>query len=104
MICGLGCGFVGRGSERLLDRGAPVLTVTDPCFWHGCGTNLSRRQSATTAGAPTGQARVCLAAPPPASATLPVPSIRASRNGRHMLTAPEPSAWEAWVIWQQLLR
>lgn len=51
MICGLSCGFVGRGSERLLDRGAPVLTVADPCIWHGCGTNPSRRQSATTAGA-----------------------------------------------------
>ena len=32
--------------------------------------SLSRRQSATTQGAPTDQARVCLAAPPPASATL----------------------------------
>jgi hypothetical protein len=63
MVCGLSCGFVGRGSGRLLDRGAPVLTVVDPCIWHGCGTNPSRRQSATTAGAPTDQARVCLAAP-----------------------------------------
>jgi hypothetical protein len=47
-----------------------VLTVANPCIWHGCGTNLSRRQSATAAGAPTDQARVCLAAPPPASTTL----------------------------------
>jgi hypothetical protein len=47
-----------------------VLTVADPCIWHGCGTNLSRRQPATTPGAPTDQARVCLAAPPPSSATL----------------------------------
>jgi hypothetical protein len=51
------------------DRGAPVLTVADPYIWHACGTNLSRRQSATTAGAPTDQARVCLAAPPPVAAT-----------------------------------
>lgn len=72
MICGLSCDFAGRGSGRLLDCGVPVLTVTDSCIWHGCGTNLSRRQPATTAGAPTGQARVCLVALPPASTTLPV--------------------------------
>jgi hypothetical protein len=47
-----------------------VLTMVDPCIWHGCGTNLSRRQSATMAGASTDWARVCLAAPTPASATL----------------------------------
>jgi hypothetical protein len=40
VICGLDWGSVGRGSERLLGRRAPVLTVTDPCFWHGCGTDL----------------------------------------------------------------
>jgi hypothetical protein len=40
VICGLSCGFIGQGSERLLGRGAPVLTVTGPCFWHGCGTDL----------------------------------------------------------------
>jgi hypothetical protein len=39
VICGLSCGFAGRGSERLLDRGGPALTVADPCIWHGCGTN-----------------------------------------------------------------
>jgi hypothetical protein len=66
----------------VLDRGAPVLTVADPCIWHGCGTNLSRRQSAMTARAPTGQVRACLTAPPPASATLAVPSTRASRDVR----------------------
>lgn len=77
MISGLSCGFAGRGSGRLLSRRAPVLTVTDPCIWHGCGTNLSRRQSRTTAGAPAEQARVCLVAPPPASITLRVPSTRA---------------------------
>jgi hypothetical protein len=38
VISGLSCGFGGRGSEWLLDRGAPVFTVTDPCIWHGCGT------------------------------------------------------------------
>lgn len=42
MICGLSCGFAERGSGRLPDRGAPALTVADPCIWHGCGTNLSR--------------------------------------------------------------
>lgn len=47
MVSGLICGFAGRGSERLLDRGAPALTVADPCIWHGRGTSLSRRQSAT---------------------------------------------------------
>lgn len=92
MILGLSCGFAGRGSGRLLDRRAPVLTVADPCIWHGCGTNLSRRQSATTVTAPTDQARVCLAAPPPAFTTLPVPSTRASYDSRHVMTAPEPSA------------
>jgi hypothetical protein len=50
VTCGLICGFAGRGSERLLDRRAPVLTVANPCIWHGCGTNLSRRQSATRVG------------------------------------------------------
>lgn len=24
-----------------------MFTVADPCIWHGCGTNLNRRQSAT---------------------------------------------------------
>lgn len=46
------------------------------------GPNLSRRQSATTAGALTDQARVCLVAPPPESATLLMPSTRVSRDGR----------------------
>jgi hypothetical protein len=87
--------FAGRGSGRLLDLRAPVLTVTDPCIWHGCGTNLSRRQSATMVGAPTDQARVCLAAPPRAFTTLPASSTRASYDGRHLMTVPEPSAWEA---------
>ena len=63
-----------RPRQRAATRpGAPVLTAADPCIWHGCGTNLSRRQSATTVGAPTDQARVCLAALPPAFTTLPVP-------------------------------
>ncbi|GLW45553.1 hypothetical protein Stsp02_12150 [Streptomyces sp. NBRC 14336] len=46
------------------------LTVADPCIWHGSGTNLSRRKSATTAGAPPDGARVCLAALPPVHGTL----------------------------------
>lgn len=50
MICGLSCGFVGRGSGRLLGCRTPVLTVADHRIWHGCGTNLSRRQSATMVG------------------------------------------------------
>lgn len=98
MIRGLSCDFAGRGSERLLDRGTPVLTVAAPCIWHDCGTNLSRRQSATTAGASTDPARVCLAAPPPTFTTLSVPSTRGSRDGRHVAAVPEPSAWEAAVI------
>lgn len=57
--------------------------------------SLSRRQSATAAGAPTDHARVCLAAPPPASGTLPMPSIRAPHGGRPATTPPEPSAREA---------
>lgn len=87
MISGLSCGFTGRGSGRLLARKAPVLTVADPCIWHGCGTNLNRRQSATMAGTPTDHARVCLVAPPPASAMLPVPSTRASADGQRLTTA-----------------
>jgi hypothetical protein len=78
VICGLSCGFASRGRGGCSNRGAPVLTVADPCIWHGCGTNLSRGQPATTAGASTDQARVCLAVPPPVSTTLPVPSTRAS--------------------------
>lgn len=60
--------------------------------------NLSRRQSATMAGAPTDHARVCLAAPPPASATLILPLNRASCDGHIVITAPEPSAVELPVI------
>lgn len=70
MIPLLSCGFTGQGRGRVLAHEAPMLTVAAPCIWHGCGTNLSRRQPATTACASTDQARVCLAAPPPASATL----------------------------------
>jgi hypothetical protein len=91
VTCGLSCGFADRRRRRVLGRGAPVLTVADPCIWHGCGTNLSRRQSATAAGAPTDQARVCLATPPPASTTLPVLSTKTNHDVRHILTALEPS-------------
>jgi hypothetical protein len=50
VTCRLSCGFVGRGSRRLLVCIAPVLTVADPCIWHGCGTDFDPRQSATRAG------------------------------------------------------
>jgi hypothetical protein len=49
VILDLSCDFASRGSGRLLDRRAPMLTVADPCIWHGCGTNLGRRQPATMA-------------------------------------------------------
>jgi hypothetical protein len=52
--------------------------MTSAQSWIQVGPYPSRRQSATTARRPTGHARVCLAAPPPASATLPVSSTRAS--------------------------
>jgi len=83
----LSCGFTELGSGRVLDHEALSLTVADPCIWHGCGTNLSRRLPATTTGALTDQARVCLAAPPPTFATLSVLSTRAGHDGRHVLTA-----------------
>lgn len=73
----LSCGSIGLGSGRVLAHEGPVLTVADPCVWHGCGTNLNRRQSVTMAGAPTDQARVCLAAPSPTSAMLPVSTASA---------------------------
>lgn len=82
MISVLSCGFTDRGSGRLLDRGAPALTVTAPCIWHGCGTHLSRRQPATSASAPSDHARVCLAAPPPASATLSACVVSQSKPRR----------------------
>lgn len=63
-------GFDDWRDARQLDCQNPWLTVADRCIWHDSGTNLSRRQPATTAGAPTDHARVCLVAPPPASATL----------------------------------
>jgi hypothetical protein len=66
-----------------------VLTVADFCIWHGRGTNLSRRQSATAPGAPTKKARMCLAAPPPTFTTLPMPSARASDDSWHVLLSPQ---------------
>lgn len=48
MIPDLSCDFACRGSGRLLDCRAPMLTVADLCGRHGFGTDLSRRQSATT--------------------------------------------------------
>lgn len=46
----------------------PQSGVMCQFFWQCSGTNLSRRQSATTVGASADHARVCLAAPPQASA------------------------------------
>lgn len=98
MICGLSCGFVGRGSEQLLDWGAPVLPLADSCMWHGCGTNLSRREPVTMAGAPTDQTRVCLAAPPRAPTTLSVRLTRTSLDGRHVMTVLRPSLRGGQVV------
>lgn len=68
---------------REFDREAPLLTVAAPCIWHGSGTNLSRRQSATTTGAPIDHARVCLAAPHrPQSRHRGLSSTRVSGDGR----------------------
>jgi hypothetical protein len=66
--------------------------------------NLSRRQSAPIAETPTDHARVCLAAPPPASATLLMPSTRASTDGRPVTKVLESSAWEAEIIRGSLWR
>lgn len=58
--------FDTRSVCRELDCKTLLLIVADPCIWHGSGTNLSRRKSATMVGQPTMQARVCLVVPPPA--------------------------------------
>lgn len=63
--------------------------MADLCIWHGSGTKLSRRKPATTEGAPTDQARVCLAAPPPASATLS--ACAAGQNQTRRLARDERS-------------
>lgn len=58
-----------------------------------CSGLVAVPQPTTTspdAGAPTNQARVCLAAPRLAATTLPVPLTRASPDCRHVLTAPDP--------------
>lgn len=94
MTSHLSCGFDGQGSGHVLDHETPVLTGADPCNWHGCGTYLDRRQSATMAAESTDQARVSRCTPP-ACTTLPMQSTRASRDGRHALPAPESSAQEA---------
>jgi hypothetical protein len=51
-------GFDTWSGCRELDRKAPSLTVAYPCIWHDSGTDLRRRQSATTAAASTCHARV----------------------------------------------
>jgi len=75
----------------------PLFPVVPRWIWHTNGTLLRRtvragdrtlersslnpRQLATMAGAPTDQARVCLAVPLLTSTMLPVPSSQASRDG-----------------------
>lgn len=93
------CGFGAWRDAPQLNRQAPSLTVADRCIWHDSGTNLSRRQPATTAGALADQARVCPAAPPRASATLPLPSTGASRDDRPVTTVPKPATWELRALW-----
>lgn len=34
--------FIGRASGRGCTRWFPLLTATDPCIWHGCGTRPLR--------------------------------------------------------------
>lgn len=60
---------------RELDREITLSTVTDPCIWHGSGTNLSRRKPAMMEGASTEHARVCLVAP-----HRPQPRFRSALN------------------------
>lgn len=73
-------------------RGSPSHLARE---WHGAfaapSPNLSRRQPATTVGARSDHARVCLAAPSPASATLPMSSARASHGGWPGVTMPQPT-------------
>jgi hypothetical protein len=45
-------GFDDWRDGQQLDLQTPPLTVADRCVWHDSGTKLSRRQLATTAGAP----------------------------------------------------
>lgn len=84
----LSWGFSTWSGRCQLDRETLPLTVADPCIWHSSGTNLSQRQSATTAGAPTDHARV------PHRTTsglrMLLPTTRASCDGQRVLTAPEP--------------
>jgi hypothetical protein len=83
------------GYAAPLPRCSPSLTLADLCFWHGCGTNTSRRESVTTAGAPTDQARVCLTGLQLSSAA---PSVSAGRDGGHILTVPESACcYDHWL-------
>lgn len=92
MISFLSCGFAARGSERLFDRRAPLLTEADPDIWHGCGTNLSRRQPATSGG--RRRTRVPLYSQW-LSPRCPLPSTRASDDGQDAMAASEHSAWRS---------
>lgn len=69
----------GPGTAQLCHTRLTAGTLDAPPL------NLGRRQSTTTAGAPTDHARVCLAAPPPASITLFVPSTRVIRASGSVL-------------------
>ena len=67
---------------------------------------LSRPQSATMAGAPTDQARVFLAVPRPASATLLDDVRQSSRDGRRvaawlsaMTSSSRTFGWEVIGVW-----
>lgn len=79
---------VGRHWPLSSDVGRPrdgpalVRSTDDGGAFDVARLNPSRRQSATVEGQPTDPARVCLAAPPPASATMLLPSTRASTDGR----------------------
>jgi hypothetical protein len=56
-------GFDDWRDGRQFDLQAPPVTVADRGIWHDSGTKLSRRQSATMAGASADQTRVRLAVP-----------------------------------------
>jgi hypothetical protein len=60
-----------KGRWSLNDRVKPLMPAAPQVRSY-----LSRRQSATTAGAPTDQVRVCLAVAPLTFTTLPVPSTK----------------------------
>src|SRR5689334_20340340 len=84
-VAALGWSF----NDRVKAVGCPPRVRTAPRL--GDRLCLSRRKSATTAGTPTDQARVCFAAPPPASATLLRYVVRPRRLRRPVMTISELS-------------